>query len=287
MAATRYMVEASAPNRGSWTSTASWSATSGGVGGSTVPVSTDTVIIDRGSFDIINATGQAAVDLESLTVTAPGVTCTTGLTIAVSNTPGASFFFYAGGGGAFNFTAGTNGCDKLIVNRTRAAGSVGVGTLGGQFRLIGGTTIDLELGDQNPDVYVGPSAVLSGIIRGGAARLVMAYNAADVAEAYVDGGTVESARSVDIIEVGAGCVWTHLDPADVDTSVKVHSGGRFQHRSTGTIALAETRRGAAAVGDGGFAFTVTASREFDGGECFRDRTSAITFTAATDRIGGN
>lgn len=76
--ATRYSVAS-----GNWNSTSTWSATSGGAAGASVPVAGDTVIIEKG-FDVTVTADAACATITFTTNTATTLSINSGITLTVS-----------------------------------------------------------------------------------------------------------------------------------------------------------------------------------------------------------
>lgn len=193
--ATRYIVSGATD----WSSTASWSATSGGAGGSSVPATGDTVYIDRPCY--INAgLDQSAVTLAALNVT-PGMTSgsyigtsSTSFKCGIKSSGGSTGVFKWSGLGVLYYHgdgAGADVCDEFWFS-----------TGAGKAYLTGGTITN---------VYAGTSGLLT-------------VNGAAISSYLVTSGCGVSitSGSVEFLDVMAGV--TVVDNANADT-VTVYNGG--------------------------------------------------------------
>ena len=223
-------------NDGNWQTAGNWSL-------GAAPVSNDDVIVAYGSQNITSGLSNAAVDLNSLTITFAGSigTASTPLTIAVSGTSGATLR-YAGSGSYCKITAGTNGIDRAII------APKGNGT----FYASGGTYAILEAGKNG---IIEADAVITTLYSAGAGCRIN-YSATAVSTAILAKGNHTFNRSCATMTIGPGAIVTNNLAAAISASVTIEPGGKLVHNSTGTIASVVGKTDGVAVA-GSLPFTVT------------------------------
>ena len=252
-----------------WGNTNNWSATRFGATGAGVPASNDDVYVLDGP-DITAGLAQSAVDLNSLTIAFDGIigTPSSSLAIAVSGTSGATLL-YRGRGAYCNITAGTNGIDVLHVESTGS----------GVFNLTSGTTVDVRAGARGR-LVVAAAAVISTSLKSAGMDIDIHDNATDIPTALFAAGLVTSRRDIDVVTVGPRATYRTTEDVTVDTSIDVY--GRWEHRSSGTVALANCYPGSVSTAEGSVAqgFTITALHKYEGAQVF-ENDPMVTVSAAT------
>jgi len=195
--ATRYIVSGATD----WSSTASWSATSGGAGGSTVPATGDTVFIDRPCY--INAgLDQSAVTLGALNVT-PGMssgsflgTSGTPFKVGIKSAGGSSGIFkWAGGGTLYYFGDGASSdvCDEFWF----VSGS-------GKAYLVGGTITNAYAGTSGLLTVAG--ATITGYLVTSGAGVLITSGSVEFLDVQSGVAVVDNANADNVNVYGGKCV---------------------------------------------------------------------------------
>ena len=218
-AATRYSVAT-----GNWGSTSTWSASSGGASGASVPVAGDDVVIERGLRVTVNVAAACATILMNATGTQNTI-----LEISGSNTLTVSGDF------TFNGT-GTNYCDlNFLANGTVNLGAAFTGTLG---RLGCGTgTMNFNGGDQTIT-----RAWLYNLVLSGSGTKTMQTGASSKADGSFTISGTASATLVQDFPVGGNL--SIGNGATLDTSTytvnRNTAGGTLTVSSGGTLKIGGT-----------------------------------------------
>ena len=195
--ATRYSVAS-----GNWNSTSTWSATSGGAAGASVPVAGDVVFIEKG-FNVTVTANAACTSITFTNNTATSLTINSGITLTVSGaitiprvSSGSASNLIAVGAGSLNVAsiAFTSGGSQVRHQMTISTGTVVVsgsittdntgagatitftgagllrvggqlmssGTVGGTLTTVAGSTVEYTGGAQTAKVATYNNLILSG-----------------------------------------------------------------------------------------------------------------------------
>jgi hypothetical protein len=157
---------------------------------------------------------------------------TSSASITVNASNGAAILQYSGTGSYCNITAGASGITNAKI----------VSTGPGTFRLAGGTTTNLEVG-QGANVTVDPSAVVTnGYTSGGS---IVADTGTAFTSLVVTAGTVQTARNITNAEAyGSGSLLVMTQAATFATSGKIMGGARANFRNNQLVTIAAPTVGA-------------------------------------------
>ncbi len=193
--ATRYSVAS-----GNWNSTSTWSTSSGGASGASVPVAGDTVIIEKG-FNVTVTADAACSTITFTTTTATSLTINSGITLTVSGaitiprtatgknliavgagTLNAASIAFTSGGSTVNHEI-TISTGTVVVSGNITTNSTGIsasitftdagllkvggqllssGTVGGTLTTVAGSTVEYTGGAQTAKVAIYNNLTLSG-----------------------------------------------------------------------------------------------------------------------------
>lgn len=252
---------------GDWDSTANWSTTRGGAGGSAEPSASDDVFILDGSTDIItNITGVTAQTIKiggdfKGNIGGAG----TALTIATTTCV---------------ITVETVGRQYVNLAASTTVATVNVNSTGsGAVNLGSGTFTDVYCG-ANGTLNIDGGCVVTNLYSAGC-KVLSAYNATAHTIAKILGGVGHEIKRVVTTLTLGGSATTYN--AVTLTTANVLRNGVLSHTSNGTITTIEVQPGGAALG-GFLPFTVTNSTKYEGGSLFSN-TNQVTYTNATTIIG--
>lgn len=276
--ATRYAVA----NSTDWGDTASWSATVGGAGGASVPVTADTVYITVPVNFTVRVT-QTAVNLFALFITAGFTSGTIGtsgtpLRIGVNSNPITSKMTFSGAGTLYLY-AGTDAIVRYFMSGTP-----------GKSYLVGGT-FGFVLTGQSGIVTINGASV--GVVIGCGMGIVIAAGSAVTNSLLVYGGSVSCAVDVPTVSVYGGICKFTGDGVNISVAANCY-GGELRLNNSGGITdgsngsnLTVFPSGKVSSTGSNVPITVDSTTLYVGGKLFEDGSVTITYTFPIGYFGFN
>ena len=276
--ADRYLV----PTSGSvnWNSTASWSATNGGVSGASVPVSGDNVYILNGSANINSGLSQTGVDLASLTVQFNGTIGTESTSLSLGSVTTCNFF---AGSTSVAYIDAVTASTINMYEGTQASVSIGTSASGKwDFNVADGT------------LYVKTTltgTVAASYVYGGNVKALASTTTSTGWLIVVYGGNVSWNSPLnsggDQISVEGGVFGYNAPPGYDNTNgvftVLVIGSGIYYHNTTGKIRAISVHGATASAAGAPGPFTVTNSDIYADGTLFQNPPVAVTYTNPTTK----
>lgn len=225
-----------------------------------LPQSGDDVLIAKGSQAINANLSHGSVVLNSLKITFAGTigSDATPLTISVPGDSGdiSPTVLWTGKGAFIKIAAGSSGITKLV-SAPRSNGTC--------YLASGSSIFQVEAG-RNGRVEIDSGCEVSTIKTAGAG-IVVAAAATDIDLFIAAKGSHQLKRNVQSLAVHAGATVEGQISAAVDSLLV--TGGRYVHRSSGTIGLSEVMPGGiASADDNPYAYEVTDRITWTGGYNF-------------------
>jgi len=255
---------------GDWSDTTSWSATSGGASGATVPDSDDRVTFDRGAVSVTAGLNQSAVDLNWLKIL-PGYTGNIGtssasLQISVSNVTLTTPIFQIAGKGQYNFQF-TNVDDINISSGTVNMNGSGNLTTGDYLHIGADAVVNVNdtVGLDTTNVRVaGGALVVTSTAGGGNSFLDIPSGRAVLRDAW------------DTIVIGRGA---SVRTTEDFSATSIKQGGELEISASGTIAELEAYTGSTTTSNtGGFGLTFTNLYRYLGSQFLLGSPTEVTIT---------
>ena len=276
--ADRYLV----PTSGSvnWASTASWSATNGGVSGASVPVTGDNVYILNGAANINSGLSQTGVDLASLTVQFNGTIGTESTSLSLGAVTDCNFF--SGSTCVAYIDVVTTGIINMYEG-TQASVSVGTSASGGwNFNVADGTLYlktTLTGGGSVSYVYGGNVKSLSSTTTSTGWTIAQYGGNISWNSPLNSGG--------DQISVEGGVFGYNAPPGYDNTNgvfvIVVAASGIYYHNTTGKIRAIFVHGATTSAAGAPGPFTVTNSDIYADGTLFQNPPVVVTYTNPTTK----